>query len=80
MYFFMLFCVNLLKSRVVNIFEFIHFFQPYIQEIFSHLRGEPFRKFLERYENIKNFDTLLKILIVICYLSKDLVGLWRESS
>lgn len=23
-------------------------FQPYIEEIFNHLRGEPFKKFLER--------------------------------
>lgn len=33
----------LMKNEVpVNLFE------PYIEEIFNHLRGEPFRKFLER--------------------------------
>lgn len=34
----------LMKNEVpVNLFE------PYMEEIFNHLRGEPFRKFLERY-------------------------------
>lgn len=33
----------LMKNEVpVNLFE------PYIDEIFNHLRGEPFRKYLER--------------------------------
>ena len=27
----------------------IESFQPYIEEIFNHLRGEPFKQFLERY-------------------------------
>lgn len=31
-----------------NIFiPFFFYFKPYIEEIFNHLRGEPFKKFLE---------------------------------
>lgn len=36
------------KSNIAIKIKFIIFLQPYIEEIFHHLRGEPFKLFLER--------------------------------
>lgn len=48
----------LMKNEVpVNLFE------PYIEEIFNHLRSEPFRKFLERYVVLKSKENDTEAMI-----------------
>lgn len=43
----------------------IESFQPYIEEIFNHLRGEPFKQFLERYVVWPEYGQLAKEKLVV---------------
>lgn len=41
--------VQTLIVKLIFSFLFSYLTQPYIEEIFSYLKGKPFKKFLERY-------------------------------